>query len=413
MSYRCPRRRLAHRLPACLALLGVLLRGANSPVLAAVLSFEGAFSDSGLGNVGNVVISPDGRHLYATSERTGTPGIDGPTVVVLARDGTGGLSFVQLYFEDPAPGPFCGAGALAVTPDGRHVYVAATCADRVRAFVRDPVTGKLLPVGSIDHEAGRLDGLANLFTLAVSPDGATLYTLDSDATALGVFGRDAGTGELTYVEGHDLLPLVPPGGAAFPVGTMAVSPDGRDVYVPVDKGEDAVLLVFSRDPSTGALLPAETQRDGTNEFTSVANFRSAAASADGLYIYTGFISDPESVIPVFRRDSESGKLAPIQAQPSPTPISARSLAVSPDGSFLYAGGDYRLAVLRRDPTSGRIALVETHDHTFGTVDGLYLIGDLVGAMGVAVSPDSLDVYTAAGNDGAIGPGRRLCRDGHR
>ena len=371
-------------------------------MLATVLSFESAISSPDLESVGNVVISPDGRHLYATSGRNGA-------VVVLARDGTGGLSFVQVHSELPAPG-LCGAGALAVTSDGRHVYVAATCAHRVRVFARDPATGKVSPVGSIDHQAGRLDGLGDLFTLVVSPDGATLYTLDGAATALGVFKRDTGTGELAYVEGHDLLPL---GGAAFPAGTMAVSPDGRNIYVPIDKGEDPVLLVFSRDVSTGALLPVETQRDGTNEFTSIANFRSAAASADGRYVYTGFISDPESVIPVFRRDDESGKLTPIQAQPSPTPISARSLAVSPDGSFLYAGGDYRLAVLRRDPTSGRIALVETHDHDFGTVDGLYLIGGFVGEMGVAVSPDSLDVYTAAANDRAIGHWRRLCGDGHR
>jgi 6-phosphogluconolactonase (cycloisomerase 2 family) len=165
-----------------------------SPASAAVLSFRDVVGGVRIGFVGDVVVSPDGRHVYATSEYGN--GI-GPTLVAMAREQTGRLSLVQVYGEGPAPGPFCGAGALAVSNDGRHVYVAATCNRRVRVFARDAVGGRVTAVGAMDHAAGRADGLADLFTVALSPDGGHLYALNQGGTALGAFRRDAASGQLT------------------------------------------------------------------------------------------------------------------------------------------------------------------------------------------------------------------------
>jgi cysteine-rich repeat protein len=209
---------------------------------------------------------------------------------------------------------------------------------------------------------------------------------------------------------RDGLHLPSPGGA---VGTIALSPDSRNLYVPVEAGDRSVVFVFSRDSSTGSVLLQETQHDGLNGFVSIADFRSAVVSADGAYVYTGFTGDAESVMPVFRRDGFSGKLTAIEARPSATMYGARSIAMSPDGGLLYAAGDERLTVVRRDPTTGGVLPIETHDHNGSAFDGPFGIGGLVGTMGIAVSPDGLDVYTASGNDGTVGHFRRLCGNGRR
>ena len=41
------------------------------------------------------------------------------------------------------PGPFMGSRAIAVSPDGRHVYVASSKSDAIAIFARDPQTGAL------------------------------------------------------------------------------------------------------------------------------------------------------------------------------------------------------------------------------------------------------------------------------
>jgi hypothetical protein len=94
----------------------------------------------------------------------------------------------------------------------------------------------------------------------------------------------------------------------------------------------------------------------------------------------------ENAVPVLRRDAGSGELTLTQARPSTLPVSGRSVVVSPDGSFVYVGGDYLLTVFRRDPPTGALVFAEQHEHTFGIVDGLYLIGDLVGGMGSPSAP---------------------------
>src|SRR5215218_7298304 len=41
------------------------------------------------------------------------------------------------------PGPFMGSRAIALSPNGRHVYVASSGSDAIAIFSRDPKTGAL------------------------------------------------------------------------------------------------------------------------------------------------------------------------------------------------------------------------------------------------------------------------------
>ncbi|MBI3059231.1 MAG: beta-propeller fold lactonase family protein, partial [Deltaproteobacteria bacterium] len=105
-----------------------------------------------------------------------------------------------------------GAEAVAVSPDGKHVYVASTQSDAVAVFSRDKATGVLTQLAGTDgcvSETGTggncaggkaLDGAD---AVAVSPDGKHVYVASNTSDAVAVFSRDKATGVLTQLAGTD------------------------------------------------------------------------------------------------------------------------------------------------------------------------------------------------------------------
>lgn len=222
----------------------------------------------GLGIGTNVAVSPDGRFLYAGSFagiavferdlRTGAlrqlPGPDG-CVIPAGRNEEGcgrahGIDYPQ---------------SLVVSPDGRDLYTANFFLGSVAIFKRDPQTGAIaqLPgtAGCITQEEtgdtcrdGRV--LSGAGSIAISPDGRSVYATAQEAGGLAIFRRDPSTGALTQPRG--------PAGCVTERGTdsgcqgatnmlgplgVAVGPDDRVVYV---VGDDLVTI-FRRDPRSGAL----------------------------------------------------------------------------------------------------------------------------------------------------------------
>jgi cysteine-rich repeat protein len=407
-------RELIGRLAASAALGAALLVTGHAS--AGVLAFVDATSifttgQPGLGWVDAVTVSPDGRNLYAASSHDLL--LDAPALSVFRRDDAGVLQFVQVYSEGAAGfDTLCGLGQSVISPDGRHIYVAASCSDRVRIFERDPSDGRIRPIGEVVHEDQRADGLHGVLAMSISPDGAHLYVgLDRD-DGLGVFRRDPTSGLLTWQEGHT-LPGPHAYGSALTRG-MAISPDGTSLYVPSrdDGGDEDALHVFRRDPADGSLTLVETLRDGTPPFVSLGDMANAAISPDGRHVYAGFVYDPERVMMVFRRDEASGRLTPIQAASLRTPpLTTGAIVVSADGRLVFASGDSTLSVLRRDVVTGILTRVERHQHVGSDFDGLSMLAGPGSATGIAVDPTGTDVYTASSGDGSIGHFHRTCPDG--
>ena len=91
-------------------------------------------------------------------------------------------------------------GAGPDSPDGKHVYVASDNADMLLSLGRDPQTGRLAFIEEATDNVAGVDGLENGWSIAISPDGRNVYVAGFDDDSLSVFTRDISSGSLTFTE---------------------------------------------------------------------------------------------------------------------------------------------------------------------------------------------------------------------
>ena len=279
-----------------------------------VSTYDEPLAVDGLRYARSVASSPDGRNLYVGC------GFLANTLVVLARDDdTGELSHLETHFDGVGGvDGLSAAHSIAVTPDGRHVYVAAWRDDAVSVFERDADSGSLTFVTAYFDDVGGVDGLEGAQSVVSSPAGDHLYVVGGGEATLAVFERAQTTGELDFVEVHYASRDGVVGLNNTPFA--AVSPDGRNVYVGGEQG--GVLAVFARDTSTGRLSFLEASATSSGE---------PLVSPDGRYVFT--LGADASV---FRRAPESGRLTRVEVRDLPSGHFARAAAQSPDGRFVHA-----------------------------------------------------------------------------
>jgi len=396
--------------------------------------YDAPLSD-GLAGASAIVVSPDtdgpggdpgGEHLYVVGELDSA-------VAVFSRDGaTGKLTFLDSWFDGETQGAqtidgLAGASAVAMAADGFNVYVAARLDDSVATFTRNPTLGTLV-YGGVRKDGGtggtNLDGASGV---AVSPDGKHVYVSADLDDAVTVFSRDVALGgALTYVESHKdgVASVDGLDGAAG----VAVSPEGAHVYA-VGHDDDAVA-VFRRDDDSqsanfGKLTFVEELHDGEVQGLATVDgldgASAVAVSPDGRHVYVA--SDTDNAVAVFARNiddqsADYGRLTFLAvrsatespAGPGGTPtglFGAKALSVSPDGEHLYAGGanSDSVVVFQRNPTTGALKYVEARgDGTSGPcvpIPSTCSAQGLNGPSGVALSPDGNHVYLSASAGGTV------------
>jgi 6-phosphogluconolactonase (cycloisomerase 2 family) len=362
----------------------------------------------GLHRPGSFVLSPDAKHLYVAGDRDdGTRAIS----VFVRNPSTGMLTLDSWVIASPT----LGAAALAMSPDGLHLYatVASQNGGRgLRGFTRDPSSGGLTPI-VMQSESVKGSGFA------VSPDGAHVYA--AGGLSLWVFARNAVTGVLTLVD--ESFP-------SHPLNSLVVSPDGAHVYV---GGDDPFIIDrpqqiarYDRDPVTGLLTLAEVMDDAPGAFMSMdaaGTHLYAASLDDETTVYerdpgtgvltvsqTGVTAGRMSLSPdgqnayarlpsgiaVFDRDGLDGTLTsqPEVSGEVGTPLgllSARRGVIAPDGTHLYVLGD-DLGVWSRDATTGALTFVELLTEAGAGIPGLH------DADGLAITPDGGHVLVLNGDD---------------
>jgi 6-phosphogluconolactonase (cycloisomerase 2 family) len=264
-----------------------------------------------------------------------------------------------------APG-LDGAAGLAVSRDGRSVYVTAFDDDAIVHLRRNRRNGSLRVGECIDDPSGlgtcddTADGLNGARDLAVSADGRHVYTIAYGDSTLLHFKASRATGALRLVDCVDDAGLAPvndvcPGGAngLQGPGGIALSPDGRSLYVAAQLDDTVVRFALNRQ---GRPRPRECFDDDdsiaddcgvANEREGLGNAGAVAVAPNGRSVYVASSSD--DAITHFKR-KRSGELVYRECVENRNPAGpdgcarkgdgmneVRSLGISPDGRFLYGG----------------------------------------------------------------------------
>jgi DNA-binding beta-propeller fold protein YncE len=364
--------------------IAVFTRDAKTGALTQLAGPLGCISSSiggcaravGLSGVSQIALAPGGKFAYATSSIANS-------VTGFARDvKTGALTQLKGAAGCVRPGGLggcasgvglLGASALAITPDGRSLYVAGRDADAVAAFSIDPTGGALLQLGAKQAcirggddsgacAAGR--ALAGADGLAISPDGLTLYVAAKNADAVAVLQRDATTGALSQQAGLSGCTRLAGGlgcttGRALSAPSAIVSAaNGRDVYAASSTGNAVAIL----------------QRDGTGTLVQPAGM--AGCIGQGIADCTS---------------------APLMTAPD-------VLALGGDQTSLTVGtaGDGTILTLARDVTTG---LLTSNAPPAGCISttaaaGCQALPQLGTTTGLAIAPSG-DVLYAAANGGLV------------
>ncbi|MFC1561843.1 choice-of-anchor D domain-containing protein [candidate division KSB1 bacterium] len=329
-----------------------------------------------------VIVSPDGKHLYA--------GADDAVNIFSIDQGTGVLTLLDEITQAEIGGTGLNdVTGIAISPGGEHLYISAKYDHSLTAFSRDPVTGLLTFVTTISNvDIGGI-GLYWGERLAISPDGAYIYGIDRSTAAISLFSRDPVTGVPTFIEVVTGASLGGSGADQQPED-IAISPDGKNMYVACRANEDAVF-VFSRDQSSGKLTFLEAHTDGGGGITGLYDAVGVTVSHDGRHVYATGKAD--NAVVIFERNTSDGTLTFVNELFDTDPgvdglAAAIEITMSPDDRYVYVTSevDDGVAVFQRDISSGDLTFLEVEN------EGSYYLD---GCESIAITPDGRFAYAAS------------------
>lgn len=336
----------------------------------------------------SLVISPDGRRLYAS-----------------ARGGRGGGDYLVTFAVDPRRGtlhplqcltdevhshcafaPIASDGHLLVTSDSRSVYVGDGLAGAIYVY-RPAVHGLALqqclaaaPLQGRDCTIEPLLPAAGIGGLAEAPDGSELYAggaVGNGAERIVGLARDPASGFLTARSGNgDCVSdePAPPGGCtavALTGSELSLSPSGETLYAVSQEGAvrpSLAVAALTRDPSSGALSEVAGPAGCVVFATAPSRGCGTAPRWMADYPYTLSAASGGLLASVVERHDDAGTVVEIKRSPAGGALAVSDLrecgpgvcrrlrgangeligqlAVSPDARSVYVGDGDGIAQLR-------------------------------------------------------------------
>lgn len=248
-----------------------------------------------------------------------------------------------------------GPSAVAVTPDGAHVYVLNAFDNTVSviATATNTVVGSPIPVGP---SIGPTSNVSVLITggIAITPSGNSVYVVNSGGNTVSVIGTASNT----------VVDTIPVG--LEPTG-IAITPDGTHVYVTNLEDNTVSVIATTTNMVVGSPIPVGRLPFGL------------AITPDGKHAYIANISDGIDVIEIATNTVVDTIFVDVP----------EAIAITPDGAHVYT--------LSNNPTLDNHVdeTVTVIDAATNTVVGSPIaIGPAVPIVvfTIAVTPDGTGVY---------------------
>lgn len=292
---------------------------ANDPVLSAdELRLVNTYTAiSGLGTVTAAARTTDGLALYVSDDK-------GAIALFQSDANSGELTYVRTF---AAAEGVTGISQLQVSAEGNSVYALRADSNAIVWFSRDAngeLTHKATIASDYDIDNGNLN---NIKGIALSDDGKNLYLINSYSDQLAYFSRDTATGALTYVEalGGDMNN--PP----YLWAPTSILSRGNLLFVTTAINDTSTVIVYQRDDS-GKLTPLGHVRDFTDaagNTVALSGLEQITVSADGRSIFVANAGQ----IDAFTLDTATGTFTHIARVAAEGTVS--DIALSADARVLY------------------------------------------------------------------------------
>jgi 6-phosphogluconolactonase (cycloisomerase 2 family) len=289
--------------------------------------------------------------------------------------------------------------SIAVTPDGKNVFVVSSGNSSLVMFARDANSGALSNPTVWKNGQGGVTGLQSPFGIAISQDGSYVYVSTSaNSSSVTIFKR-ASDGTFAFQSAVTHPDLANSEG-------LALSPDGTSLYVtastnPATTGK---LVIFRRNPQNGSLTYLHTRSQGDCDdflfcFGGLQGMKGlfrVLVSPDGQNVYA--VASLDNDVMAFTR-APDGNLTYLGQFTNANLTVPRDVAISPDGNRVYATGvnSNALVVFNRDVTSGLL----TFRQAFVRGDAGPGLPALAGAWGIAPTPDGKFVVVTGYTDNSV------------
>ena len=361
---------------------------------------------------GAAALAADLRNVYVVG--TGDNGIGMFQRQADASTGVGLRYLGALRSGQSGVSGLTGVADLIISADGKHVYAASPVDNAVTSFARHASSGRLSQIDVDQDGLLGVSGLAGARALALSADGAHLYVAGGFANTVAIFRRDndsasASFGRLSFVTTVQ-AGVSGVNGIESPLA-LKLSPDDKHLYVLGGAGD--TLVAFSRQTNSGSGNFGRLEQIGRYQNASAGvlgmnQVRSLALSSDGAHVYV--LGADAGTLVHFSREAADGKLVfvPHSAEAGvlivPDLIGATRLRLSVDGR-LYAAAQAQSAILIFGLNADGKPVLENEVHnddepvdpSQSRVDGLGGVVDMV----LVDDAGTLVLYGAATQDAAL------------
>ncbi len=280
-----------------------------------------------------LAMTPDGRHLYAALFGDGRDAKQ-PALATFAIDAATG----RLAMQDLVPAP-ARTSFITVAPGGRFLLAASVGGSVVATF---PISGD----GVVRQAAGTVvpvrDGAHQIL---VTPDGGRVLVPNLGADVVQQFRFDADTGALEDV-GLEAFEV----GPGFAPRHLTFHRDGRTAYLLNEKGGTVDQLVVDGDVLRfEATFPYQPPSE-----TGEAWGAQILVSGDGRHLYTS--ERNSSTIQLHQIDADTGGL--VMSGVWRVEDCPRNFALSADHRWLIVAGEKsdHMAAHALDPSDGKLAM---------------------------------------------------------